>query len=1091
MTTGYLLEAFISGSRLFGGCTHILLDEVHERGLQSDMLSLVLKTLLSTDRELAEEGTRKRKKLVVMSATIQADMFRHYFSDLAANGDVPMLHVGARRCKVDELFLGEALEKMQSRLPLPVRSTLEHYLDKLKHAGPCPFRLQGDVITAISDMTLACVAPGQSILVFLPGLEDIENTLESVKAVTKKVATCDVRLFVLHSIVELKEQERVLQPVSPSECKIVLATNIAETSLTLPDVKVVIDVGIVRRMEYDQQKQIRCLACKWCSKSSAKQRAGRAGRVSDGTVIRMYTAEVMSTRMEDYDSSEFLPLEYSVLQVREHLNAYGTVEEVMAKLIEPPPDDAVAKALENLVNWGALGHPPSYEVKELGSIALRMPIDVQLTKSILNGASVGCAAEMTVVAAGLTAQRPLFIHPLRNFFENDYDYLRAVFGTFKAIHHFDCGQRSDLHVFLAIYEELGDMSMRERAKCREQLDIALRPILTFFKYVRQIAMSLESCKVWFHDEDHERLRQLQEGERVRFPVFDRFSTDAVFRAILASSADVVITAKKKTNKTFWRFSEAKERSDAARCIVFDGIPKEAEENPALRTGLAAVTGEDVRVDSTVKRVVTLRFPESKNSSDLSIPVHPCVHALCMLKKLHSAREVRIALAKEPADGYDFPTPCVACRTDGCVGYREWSKFPVFFDRWSVCTAPSVPKEGDPTSELFFALSGYSLGSGLSASSGFAGGHDPFLALMSSPLMMSQPLTLRFDMRGEYIVKMFAGPPDEEPTFVTDSFRARVDKLVEVCLIRILVFLARSPNSMATEKLAIKELLQQLLRMDKGSSEEEEEQEEDWEDVDADEDAEREEEEEESGWVGVEWSLECSQHVAEDWPTIIRLAAVVPYISPAKMEVIQSARRRFGGLDAPLVENVMTALFAEHTEGDEDADDIVTLPPNRKKARRAVPIPKHADPSSLAKQPTSPGSQSAAAQSVAAEHLSPSTSQPPAARVPSNRAKKGQLCDICGTKKKKGDHDMKPHHVAAALRCGAPLCRELQRHEVTMDGRKLLVAIKKKQKERESVLFCLRCQVLHKTLGRLGQICDRKAPNVLCSSQHSHVATYTG
>ena len=210
-------------------------------------------------------------------------------------------------------------------------------------------------------------------------------------------------------------------------------------------------------------------------------------------------------------------------------------------------------------------------------------------------------------------------------------------------------------------------------------------------------------------------------------------------------------------------------------------------------------------------------------------------------------------------------------------------------------------------------------------------------------------------------------------------------------------------------------------------------------------------------------MECSQHVAEDWPTIIRLAAVVPYISPAKMEVIQSARRRLCGLDAPLVENVMTALFAEHTEGDEDANDIDTLPRTHKPARRVVSIPKRgAGPSSLAFHPASPSSQSAAAQSVAVEQFSLSTlvdgsSQPPTARpvvMPHNRAKNGLRCTVCRTRMSESDHEMSSHHVTAALRCGAALCEQLQRREITADGCKLLVAI---QAERKYVrVYCSVC-----------------------------------
>jgi ATP-dependent RNA helicase DHX36 len=137
--------------------------------------------------------------------------------------------------------------------------------------------------------------------VFLPGMDEICVVQEEIE----KQALLDVSVHVLHSQVSQEDQDLAVAPAPPDCCKIVLATNIAESGITVPDVEAVIDSGLLRGCFYDDHRKMQCLLSKWCSQASLKQRAGRAGRVREGTVIHLMT-QTFHDRLNPFDEAEIL-----------------------------------------------------------------------------------------------------------------------------------------------------------------------------------------------------------------------------------------------------------------------------------------------------------------------------------------------------------------------------------------------------------------------------------------------------------------------------------------------------------------------------------------------------------------------------------------------------------------------------------------------------------------------------------------------------------------------------------------------------------------------------------------------------------------
>jgi HrpA-like RNA helicase len=318
--------------------SHVVLDEVHERSMDMDLLNLLIKKLMQLQTDC-------KTKLVVMSATLQSGLFGEYFTPTDQTVAPPMF-VGARRFPVQAIYLEQLLPTLPS-----LRNTCGSAVSKAVNAFESAARVhkQGKEVAnamggnlvkpevspelrkVICEVVWKLCQPDSCILIFLPGIGEIGALQDDLEGGGMQTP---LQVLVLHSLVPKEEQDLAMAPALAGHCKIILSTNIAESSITIPDVRVVLDTGLHRGIFYDDKRRMPSLLCTWCSQSSGKQRSGRAGRVAPGTIFYLYTKSFHDNVMPAFDEAEItrVPLEKTVLRVKLLLNRFGSTTQLLSQV---------------------------------------------------------------------------------------------------------------------------------------------------------------------------------------------------------------------------------------------------------------------------------------------------------------------------------------------------------------------------------------------------------------------------------------------------------------------------------------------------------------------------------------------------------------------------------------------------------------------------------------------------------------------------------------------------------------------------------------------------------------------------------------
>ncbi|MDX3762478.1 ATP-dependent RNA helicase HrpA [Streptomyces sp. AK02-04a] len=359
MTDGILL-AEIQTDRELRAYDTIIIDEAHERSLNIDFLLGYLAQLLPKRPDL---------KVVITSATIDPERFSRHF------GDAPIVEVSGRT------------------YPVEVR-----YRPLLEEEGDDADR---DQITAITDAVEELQAEGKGdILVFLSGEREIRDTAD---ALTKKNYRF-TEVLPLYARLSHAEQHRVFQPHTGR--RIVLATNVAETSLTVPGIKYVIDPGNARISRYSHRTKVQRLPIEPVSQASANQRKGRCGRTSDGICIRLYSEDDFNTRPE-FTDAEILRTNLASVILQMTAAGLGDIEKF--PFIDPPDHRNIRDGVQLLQELGALD-PSQKDVRkrltDTGRKLAQLPVDPRLARMVLEADKNGCAREVMVIAAALSIQDP-------------------------------------------------------------------------------------------------------------------------------------------------------------------------------------------------------------------------------------------------------------------------------------------------------------------------------------------------------------------------------------------------------------------------------------------------------------------------------------------------------------------------------------------------------------------------------------------------------------------------------------------------------------------------------------------------------------
>ncbi|XP_066535114.1 ATP-dependent RNA helicase TDRD9 isoform X2 [Hoplias malabaricus] len=400
MTTGVLLQKLVLAKSLTE-FSHIFIDEVHERTEELDFLLLVVRKLLHSNSRYV--------KVILMSATINCAEFAEYFGTPLRTQMNPayVFEVEGAPYSVEEFYLDNLRDILPFRLDSP-------HLD-----DPCitieMYNVAVSLIQSFDEMEAKDQSRWQegkssslpergSVLVFLPGLAEIQYMQEALAKLVRK----RLQVYPLHSTVTLEEQNGVFLVPVPGYRKIILSTNIAESSVTVPDVKYVIDFCLARHLVCDKETNYQSLCLTWASKTNCNQRRGRAGRVSKGFCYRLVTRDFWNKEIPDYAVPEMLrsPLASIVLKVK--LLDMGDPRALLSTALSPPNLSNIERTILQLKEMGALSVSSSSHKRFdgvltfLGRVLAHLPVDLLLGKMIVLGNVFGCLEECLIIAACLS-----------------------------------------------------------------------------------------------------------------------------------------------------------------------------------------------------------------------------------------------------------------------------------------------------------------------------------------------------------------------------------------------------------------------------------------------------------------------------------------------------------------------------------------------------------------------------------------------------------------------------------------------------------------------------------------------------------------
>jgi ATP-dependent RNA helicase DHX57 len=498
--------------------SHVIIDEVHERSLDTDFLLVLLRDVLKKRKDL---------KLILMSATLDAGVFEDYFK---SGGKVGRVEISGRTYPVEDYYLDDVIRmtgfnagrggKPQDDDP----DTAGMDSDVKAAIQSLGMRINYDLIAQTVkeiDAELTHLKQDGGILIFLPGVMEISRALDHLRSIP------NLHALPLHASLQSSEQRRVFPHAPYGKRKVVVATNVAETSITIDDIVAVIDTGRVKETSYDPQNNMRKLEEVWASRAACKQRRGRAGRVQAGKCYKLYTRNAEMTKMAERPEPEIrrVPLEQLCLSVR----AMGIkdVGAFLASALTPPESMAVDGAMDLLGRMGALDGD---DLTALGQHLSMIPADLRCGKLMVYGAMFGCLDSCVSIAAILTIKSP-FVSPQEK--REEAKAARAKFagnqgdliGDLKAFQQWDEMMENRRYFFSLLYPTINvltDHSIRQgevRNWCSEN----------FLSY--QTLSDISSTRVQYISS----LRELSFISSSAPPPSNRNANTSLLRSLIASA----------------------------------------------------------------------------------------------------------------------------------------------------------------------------------------------------------------------------------------------------------------------------------------------------------------------------------------------------------------------------------------------------------------------------------------------------------------------------------------------------------------------------------------------------------------------------
>jgi len=402
-TTGVLVQR-LQSDKMLNQFTHVIVDEIHERDVMADILLVMLKKILPI---------RPKLKLILMSATLNAERFSEYMDKCVT------LHIPGFMFPVHDFYLEDVLQKtkfsFESHSSVNDHNNNAHELSISKEEALLLVKEKGlsrQVLTNFLHPLSECLnldliaetvkyihenKPQGAILAFVPGWEEITMVTNMLLCLENAV------LLPLHGSMSGPDQRKIFQPLQPGVRKIVISTNIAESSVTINDIVYVVDCGMAKMKKYDAENNADRLHVDWISKANSKQRKGRAGRLRNGEVYKLYSKQKENSFL-DFMVPEIVRcrLENIILKIK--VLGHDDINGFFQQMMDIPDDQTVAFAHQTLMDIGALSDDG--KLTALGATLGQIPADPRLGKMMILGAAFSCIDPILSVVTYLEYKSP-------------------------------------------------------------------------------------------------------------------------------------------------------------------------------------------------------------------------------------------------------------------------------------------------------------------------------------------------------------------------------------------------------------------------------------------------------------------------------------------------------------------------------------------------------------------------------------------------------------------------------------------------------------------------------------------------------------